>query len=257
MRADVRLVEMGLVRSRHQAKELISIGRVELQVAQDIWRAVNKPSEEVAFDASLRILTDTELLRFVSRAGVKLSRALQKLNLSVEGFSVLDVGQSTGGFTDCLLQNRVHRVVGIEVGFGQLDKKIRCDERVQVLEKFNAKRLETTEGREAVFAANYGQFFDLVVVDVSFISLTVLGPGLVGVLKPGGHLLALVKPQFELGPASLDKKGVVRDPSFYPLAEAKIMASCQESALYVENYFSSSFPGRDGNQEFFVYARRR
>lgn len=257
MRADLRLVELGLVRSRHQAKELISNGSVEILTGQTVWRALKKPSEDVAADAQLRVCEDTELLQFVSRAGVKLNRALRKLNLSVSGFSVLDVGQSTGGFTDCLLQNGAQRIVGVEVGFGQLDDRIRRDGRVVVLEKFNAKRLETIEGRNAVLKANQGNPFELVVVDVSFISLASLLPGLAGMLKLNGYLLALVKPQFELGPTSLDKKGIVRDPALYPQVEAKILASCQESALYVENYFSTLFPGRDGNQEFFVYAQRR
>ncbi|MDB5896688.1 MAG: hypothetical protein JWP41_290, partial [Ramlibacter sp.] len=166
----------------------------------------------------------------------------------VAGWTCLDVGQSTGGFTDCLLQHGAARVTGIDVGHGQLHDKLRHDPRVTVLEKINARDLS---------AQQVGRDFDLVTGDLSFISLTLVLPALVPLLKPGGQLLMLAKPQFELQPGQIGKGGVVRDAGLYAQVEQRLRGCCTEVGLEVAGWHASPITGGDGNREFFLHATTR
>jgi 23S rRNA (cytidine1920-2'-O)/16S rRNA (cytidine1409-2'-O)-methyltransferase len=168
----------------------------------------------------------------------------------VSGYFCLDVGQSTGGFSDCLLQAGAARVVGVEVGHGQLHPRLKDDPRLACLEGINARHL-TAADLGGHFPA---QGFDLIVADASFISLTLLLPSFPALLRPGGRILALVKPQFEVGPKNLGKGGIVRDTSLYARVEAKIRAACAECGLEVQDWFDSPITGSDGNREFFALA---
>lgn len=246
MRIDQLLVSRGLAASRTAAQRLIASGRVRVDAGRG-WLAVDKASLDLAPDTPLAVEPDPAD-RYVSRGGLKLAGALAHTGLAVGGSSCLDVGQSTGGFTDCLLQAGVARVVGVEVGHDQLHPRLREDPRVVCLEGVNARHLR---------AADLGgeHDFDLIVTDASFISLTLLLPNFPALLNPGGRVLALVKPQFEVGPGNLGKGGIVRDPALYPAVEAKIRAACAAAGLAVLDFFDSPITGGDGNREFFVYAR--
>ncbi|XLM20672.1 methyltransferase domain-containing protein, partial [Chromobacterium piscinae] len=169
------------------------------------------------------------------------------------GWTALDVGQSTGGFTDCLLQSGARRVVGVDVGHEQLHPRLREDARVRYFEGVNARALD----HAALLAANDGDGFDLMVCDVSFISLSLVLPSALPLLKPGGRLLSLVKPQFEVGREGLSKGGIVRDESLYPLVRDKINRVLAEQNMQVLAWFDSPIKGGDGNHEFFVHAGRR
>jgi 23S rRNA (cytidine1920-2'-O)/16S rRNA (cytidine1409-2'-O)-methyltransferase len=164
----------------------------------------------------------------------------------------LDVGQSTGGFTECLLLNGAAEVVGIDVGHGQVHPRVRDDERVICIEGVNARELMPDD--ERIPDAEAG--FDVLVGDVSFISLTMVLPGVVPFLKPGGKLLMLVKPQFELQPENIGKNGLVKDPAMYPVIEKRIRTSLSELGLKVTGWYDSAIDGGDGNREFFVQATK-
>jgi 23S rRNA (cytidine1920-2'-O)/16S rRNA (cytidine1409-2'-O)-methyltransferase len=189
----------------------------------------------------------------VSRGGLKLEAALARSRVAVQGKLCLDVGQSTGGFTDCLLQAGATRVVGVDVGQGQLHARLRDDARVRCVEKVNARDPEALavalEEDEALTSG-----FDVLVGDLSFISLTLVLPAVVPLLKPGGHLLMLVKPQFELQPGQVGKGGIVRDASLYPLIEQRLRDACSALDLSVQGWFDSAIEGGDGNREFFIHA---
>jgi 23S rRNA (cytidine1920-2'-O)/16S rRNA (cytidine1409-2'-O)-methyltransferase len=188
--------------------------------------------------------------RYVSRGGLKLEGALQATGVQVQGLRCLDVGQSTGGFTDCLLQQGAEQVVGIDVGHAQVHPRIRDNERVVCIEGVNARELEP--GDERVPDALEG--FDLMVGDVSFISLTLVLPGVVHLLKPTGQLLMLVKPQFELQPGQVGKGGIVKDDSLYGFVENRVRTTLAELGLKVTDWLDSPIEGGDGNREFFVQA---
>ena len=241
MRADVLLVERGLAPSRTAAQRLIAAGHV---FARDgaVKVALTKPSATVHDDVELEVEA-SELDRFVSRGGLKLDGALAHVGLDVANLRCLDVGQSTGGFTDCLLQRDVAHVVGVDVGHDQLHAKIRGDLRVTCIEGVNARTLQ-----------NIGEPFDLVVADVSFISLTKVLQQWPALLRNGGRVLSLVKPQFEVGADNLARGGIVRDESLYVAVEKAIRKACVNAGLQVLEYFDSSITGGDGNREFFVYA---
>ena len=241
MRADVLLVERGLAPSRTAAQRLIAAGHV---FARDgvAKVALTKPSATVHDDVELEIEA-SELDRFVSRGGLKLDGALTHVGLDVAHLRCLDVGQSTGGFTDCLLQRGVAHLVGVDVGHNQLHAKIRSDSRVTCIEGVNARTLQ-----------NVGEPFDLIVADVSFISLTKVLPQWPALLREGGRVLSLVKPQFEVGADNLARGGIVRDESLYVMVEKTIRKACIDAGLNVLDYFDSSITGGDGNREFFVYA---
>jgi 23S rRNA (cytidine1920-2'-O)/16S rRNA (cytidine1409-2'-O)-methyltransferase len=244
MRADQLLVERGLAASRSQAQRLIAAG-VQWRAGGG-WKAVAKNGDELPAGAEVQLLDDAES-RYVSRGGLKLEGALRTTGLAVQGLRCLDVGQSSGGFTDCLLQQGAAQVTGVDVGHGQLHEKLRRDPRVVAIEKLNARELS---------AAQVGCDFDLVVGDLSFISLTLVLPALAPLVKPQGSLLLLVKPQFELQPAQIGKGGLVKDPAAYAQVEQRIRAACAALGLTVTNYFDSPITGGDGNREFFVHASK-
>ena len=262
MRIDQLLVERGLAASRSQAQRLIAAGvqwrtppgalptAVLAAVKSSVdWRTINKNKDEVPSDAEIVLLDDSES-KYVSRGGLKLEGALLSSGLSVAGLRCMDVGQSTGGFTECLLLNGAAEVVGIDVGHGQVHPRVREDERVICIEGVNARELMPDD--ERIPDAEAG--FDVLVGDVSFISLTMVLPGVVPFLKPGGKLLMLVKPQFELQPENIGKNGLVKDPAMYPVIEKRIRTSLKELGLKVTSWYDSAIDGGDGNREFFVQA---
>ena len=251
MRIDQLLVERGLAASRAQAQRLLA-GGAQWRVGQGAWKPVGKNGDNVPDDAELQLQDNSEA-RYVSRGGLKLEGALAATGLDVAGSQCLDIGQSTGGFTDCLLQQGAAHVVGVDVGQGQLHPRLRGDARVTCIEQVNARALDASDLIAAcadVISAG-GQFdlkFEIIVGDLSFISLTLVLPALVPLLADGGALLMLVKPQFELQPGQVGKGGIVKDE--------RIHACCAELGLTVQSWFPSPIEGGDGNREFFVFAKR-
>jgi 23S rRNA (cytidine1920-2'-O)/16S rRNA (cytidine1409-2'-O)-methyltransferase len=251
MRADQLLVERGLAASRSQAQRLIASGVSWRAGPAATWQRVSKNGDELPAHAELQLLDDAES-RYVSRGGLKLEGALCVSGWSVNGWHCLDVGQSTGGFTDCLLQQGAARVVGMDVGHGQLHPRMRADPRVVCVEHCNARTLVPGDPR----LPGAAQGFDLIVGDLSFISLTLVLPLLQNLLGPSGRLLLLVKPQFELQPADIGKGGLVRDPASYARVETRLREACRERGLAVEGYWDSAITGGDGNREFWLGARQ-
>ena len=331
MRADVFLVEFGHAATRSQAQRLIAAG-VEWRLSPlSPWQKVAKNGDDIPSVAELRLLDGAEA-KYLSRGGLKLEGALAATKLSVKGLRCLDVGQSTGGFTDCLLQHGAAQVIGVDVGHGQLHERLRNDPRVVGVEGLNARAMTAEslqEGCEEALSEhvetevedndtqpvapyawmrNGGEVgeeyddsddareqdveafkaeraakararaegsvpterrrragreqvditpaFDLVTGDLSFISLTLVLPALVPLMKPGSTLLMLVKPQFELQPGQVGKGGIVRDESLYAVVEQRIRDCCAELGLAVQAWLDSPISGGDGNREFFVFARR-
>jgi 23S rRNA (cytidine1920-2'-O)/16S rRNA (cytidine1409-2'-O)-methyltransferase len=288
MRIDQLLVQRGLASTRSQAQRLIA-GGVQWQQGVADWRRVAKNGDDVPEDADLRLLDDSEA-RYVSRGGLKLEAALKQVGLSVDGFQCLDVGQSTGGFTDCLLQQGAKFVVGVDVGSAQLHPKLHADPRVLCVEGLNARNLDASDLIAAYedSIGDGGQFdiesdedlgdaeeefdaeldtvasvdsafvpeFDLIVADLSFISQTLVLPAVVPLLKAGGTLLTLVKPQFELQPGQVGKGGIVKDPAMYHIVEQRLREACSELGLKVTHWLDSTITGGDGNREFFICATK-
>lgn len=330
MRADVFLVEKGHAATRSQAQRLIASG-VEWRLSSFApWQKVVKNGDEIPVMAELRLLDAAEA-KYISRGGLKLEGALAATGLSVVGLRCLDVGQSTGGFTDCLLQQGAAQVIGVDVGHGQLHERLRQDARVVCVEGLNARSMtatdlqaacelalsevvEETEDNDTQPVAPYSWMrngglvdeeyddsddakeqdieafkaeraakqqarqagtlpvqrrrraglenvnitpaFDFITGDLSFISLTLVLPALVPLLAPGGALLLLVKPQFELQPGQVGKGGIVRDVALYPVVEQRIREACAGLGLQVQAWLDSPIAGGDGNREFFVFARR-
>ena len=270
MRIDQLLVQRGLASTRSQAQRLIA-GGVQWQQG-DTWRRVVKNGDDVPDDAPLQLLDDAEA-RYVSRGGLKLEAALKTVGLSVAGQQCLDVGQSTGGFTDCLLQHGAHFVVGVDVGSAQLHPKLLADPRVLCVQGANARALNASDliaaytdstGADGQFdleespegaGADFVPEFDLIVADLSFISQTLVLPAVLPLLKAGGTLLTLVKPQFELQPGQVGKGGIVKDPALYVIVEQRLRAACAALGLTVTHWFDSPITGGDGNREFFISAR--
>lgn len=250
MRADQLLVERGLAVSRSQAQRLIAAG-VRWRLAGSEWKLVAKNGEDLREAAELA-LQDVAETRFVSRGGLKLDAALTYCGLDVTGLRCLDVGQSSGGFTDCLLQRGAARVVGVDVGQGQLHPRLSNDPRVVAIEKCNARELTADQLLEAGGAAAAAPF-DLIVGDLSFISQTLVWPVIVPLLQPRGNLLMLVKPQFELQPEHIGKGGLVKDAASYPIVQQRIAQACNDNGLQLRDYFDSAITGGDGNREFFVW----
>lgn len=241
LRADQLLVERGLAPSRTVAQRLIEAGRVS-------WAAgpIIKPSVVLPLSADLHVLDD-DLDRYVSRGGIKLAGALSHTGIVVAGRACLDVGQSTGGFTDCLLQAGATSVVGLDVGHGQLHPKLAADARVTCFEGVNARDLSKSVVAE--------RRYDLIVGDVSFISLTLVLAQLPALLADDGDMLLLVKPQFEVGPEHVGKGGIVRDVALYPQVETKLRQAAENAGLRIIDYFESPIAGTDGNREFFIWTK--
>ncbi len=273
MRIDQLLVQRQHASTRSQAQRLIADGVLWQQ--GEAWKRVLKNGDEVPEDASLQLLNTAEA-RYVSRGGLKLEAALAHVQLDVSGMACLDVGQSTGGFTDCLLQHGAASVVGVDVGSAQLHPQLRTDPRVLCVEKVNARALtaddllqayEDSIGEQGLFdsdanpddedeaAHTFAPSFDLIVADLSFISQTLVLPAVLALLKPGGSLLTLVKPQFELQPGQVGKGGIVKDASWYPFVEQRLRDACAALGLVVTAWFESPIAGGDGNREFFIFAR--
>lgn len=330
MRADVYLVEKGHATTRSQAQRLIAAG-VEWRLAPGLpWQKVAKNGDDVPEMAEVQLLDAAEA-KYISRGGLKLEGALVATGVKVVGSRCLDVGQSTGGFTDCLLQQGAEQVIGVDVGHAQLHERLRNDPRVVCVEGLNARSMtadslrdaceealseivEEAEDNDTQPTAPYAWMrngglvddeyddsddakeqeieefkaeraakakakvdgsmpvqrkrregtqniditpeFDFITGDVSFISLTLILPALVPLLKPKGQLLMLVKPQFELQPGQVGKGGIVRDPALYAEVEQRIRECCKTVGLKVEQWMDSPIEGGDGNREFFVFARR-
>lgn len=259
-RLDKLLVDVGLAASRTQAQRLIKAGAVRANI-QGVWILCDKPSAKLPHTVALHA-EEIDELRYVSRAGLKLERALHHLcdksllpdplHRVFNSKVLLDVGQSTGGFTDCALRFGASRVIGVDVGHDQLVERLRQDPRVVCCEGVNARHLSSD-----VLMQNNGEYVDTVVMDVSFISQTLILPSAIALLKPGGNLLSLVKPQFEIGKDGLGSGGLVKDPQAYPAVQQRITAVVQELDMEVLDYFPSAIDGSDGNKEFFIYAVKR
>ena len=250
MRLDQLLIHKSLARSRTQAQKLIAAGQVSVAVAGQ-WQVVTKVSGN--YDESTRVQVEVgEEQRYVSRAGLKLEGALQALAVDVSGLTCLDVGQSTGGVTDCLLQHNASKVVGVDVGHTQLAASLRGDPRVICLEGINARELPIEE----IFDYNAGRLFPLAVMDVSFISQTLILPGLAHCLVPRGKLISLVKPQFEVGPQGLAKGGIVKDESLFGEVQTSVEQAAEQAGFKVLDFIASPIDGGDGNREFFMFAEK-
>ncbi|MDR9439326.1 MAG: TlyA family RNA methyltransferase [Halomonas sp.] len=251
-RLDQLLVIQGLARSRTRAQRLVRHGRVQLADGTPL----KKPGEKLPDETRLIVEEDPEE-RYVSRAGLKLEALVEALNLDLRGKLVLDVGQSTGGFTDCALRFGARHVIGVEVGHDQLDPTLRNDPHVTCLEGLNARAMATEPRLRAAFDALAAPGPDLVVMDVSFISQTLILPELADLLPAGGELLSLVKPQFELGPGGVNPRGLVTDPSRYAEVEGRMRDGCAGLGFEVLHWQPSPLLGGDGNREFLLHAVRR
>lgn len=241
LRADVALVERGLASSRAQAQALILAGRVF-----SAERRVEKAGEQIGQDVELGVRGAP---RFVSRGGDKLEGALTDLEVDVRGAVVVDVGASTGGFTDCVLQHGAVKVYAVDVGHGQLAQKLRDDPRVVVMERTNARHLDARSFEEPV---------GLVVVDASFIGIEKLMPAIAALSPSGARLLALVKPQFEAGrDAARRARGVIRDPVVREAAITEARRAIEDAGFEILGEHDSRLAGPKGNVERFVSARRR
>jgi 23S rRNA (cytidine1920-2'-O)/16S rRNA (cytidine1409-2'-O)-methyltransferase len=240
VRLDRLLVDRGLAPSRERAQRLILAG--EVLVAE---RPATKPGSLVAPHAHVRLRAPAS--PYVSRGGEKLAGALDAFGLDVGGLVALDVGASTGGFTDCLLRRGARRVIAVDVGYGQLAWTLRQDTRVAVLERTNARYLAARMLPETP---------DLATMDVSFISLTLVLPAVTGILRPGGTILALVKPQFEAGRGQVGKGGIVRDPEVRAAAVMRVRRAAEALGLDVRGEADSVLPGPRGNREVFLWLVR-
>ncbi len=235
-RIDQILVERGLAPSREKAQAMLLAGTVRVS-----GQRVDKPGQSVQEDAPIEV---AEPLRFVSRGGFKLEAALKHWSIAARGKVCLDIGASTGGFTDCLLQSGAAKVYAFDVGSGQLDWKLRNDPRVVVREGINARYLEP---------ADVGEPVDLAVCDVSFISVTLIVPRIPPLLRPGGSMVILVKPQFESSREEVGKGGIVRDPAVHQAACERV-AKAAEALGFSVSLIESPILGAEGNREFLLYA---
>jgi 23S rRNA (cytidine1920-2'-O)/16S rRNA (cytidine1409-2'-O)-methyltransferase len=237
VRLDTLLAERGLFDSRTRAAASVMAGEVRLGDGQ----RAQKPGQLV--DPDVVVAVD-EAPRFVSRGGIKLANALERFAIDVSGRRALDVGASTGGFTDCLLQGGAAHVIALDVAYGELDWRLRNDRRVTVMERVNARALKPAELPYAP---------DLVVIDVSFISLTKVLPAVLACVAPRFDVLAMVKPQFEAGRGSVGKGGVVRDPAQRRATLVAVAQHARDRGASVLGFASSGLPGPKGNRESFVW----
>jgi len=240
LRLDQLLVAKGLFASREQAQHAVMAGEIKIGT-----RTAAKPSQLLKADAEIALKPTR---KYVGRGGLKLENALDRFRIDVHGKVALDIGASTGGFTDCLLQRGAAKVYAVDVGHGQLDWKLRNNPRVIVLEKLNARFLSGEHIPELV---------DVCVIDVSFISLTLILPNAFDLMTSAGVILALIKPQFELQRPDVGRGGIVRDPDLHRKAQDKIVAFVTHLGYVVSGIVPSAIKGADGNQEFFACMRKR
>jgi 23S rRNA (cytidine1920-2'-O)/16S rRNA (cytidine1409-2'-O)-methyltransferase len=239
-RIDKLLIEKRIVQSRERARSLIIEGRV---IVED--RTIDKPGTKVDVEAQLQIRGED--LPYVSRGGVKLEGALNAFGVHPSGMVVMDVGASTGGFTDCVLQKGAQKVYAVDVGYGQLAWKLRKDPRVVNLERRNIRYLKREEVEEEV---------DLILIDTSFISIEKYLPHLLEFLRKGGTIISLIKPQFEVGKGEVGKGGVVKDPALHQKVIERISQFSRGLGLKVLRVIESSLLGPKGNKEFFIYLKK-
>jgi 23S rRNA (cytidine1920-2'-O)/16S rRNA (cytidine1409-2'-O)-methyltransferase len=239
LRLDQLLVAQGLFSSREQAQRAVMAGEIKIGT-----RIAVKPSQLLAADTAIAVKPTR---KYVGRGALKLEKALDHFKIDMQGKVALDIGASTGGFTDCLLQRGTEKIYAVDVGHGQLDWKIRSDPRVIALEKMNARFLSR---------AHIPELVDLGVIDVSFISLTLILPNAFELITPSGVVLALIKPQFELERADVGRGGIVRDPELHQKAQDKIVQFVTRLGHTVSGIVPSAITGADGNQEFFACMRK-
>jgi 23S rRNA (cytidine1920-2'-O)/16S rRNA (cytidine1409-2'-O)-methyltransferase len=236
-RIDKLLVERGLAQSRTKAQALVMAGVVLVDE-----QLVRKPSESFLPEATIRIKdADDPASRYVGRGGLKLEAALREFQIDVMGLACLDVGSSTGGFTDCLLQHDASRVLAVDVGHNQLDWKLRNDSRVELREGVNARYLKPED---------FDQKFDLATIDVAFISATMILPAVVPLLTQQGRIITLIKPQFEVGKGEVGKGGIVTDSGQHQRVVAEVNRAAQDLGLRIVAVIESPIHGADGNVEF-------
>src|SRR5262245_17968364 len=243
-RIDKLLVERGLAESRTKAQALVMAGVVLV----DEQRIV-KPSDLVSCDGQIRIKNAGDpVSRYVGRGGLKLEAALRDFGIEVGGASCLDVGASTGGFTDCLLQHGARKVIAVDVGQNQIDWRLRKDPRVEVREGVNARFLNP---------ADFSEQFDLISMDVSFISATKILPAIVPLLADGGHAIVLIKPQFEVGRGEVGRRGIVRETEKHIRVIEEVNAAAQQLGLIALKVIESPIRGAEGNVEFLAHYQKR
>lgn len=243
-RVDKLLVERGLAESRTKAQAMVMAGVVLVNEQR-----INKPSDLVAPDAEIRVKGGGDpASRYVGRGGLKLEAALREFEINVEGLTCLDVGASTGGFTDCLLQHGARKVISIDVGHNQIDWRLRTDTRVEVREGINARYLKPDD---------FPTRFDIVVIDVSFISATKILPAIFELLTNTGRLITLIKPQFEVGRGEVGKGGIVRDRQKHARVIDEVNRAAKNLGLQVRSVIESPIHGADGNVEFLALYEKR
>jgi len=239
-RLDKLLIEKGMVQSRERARALIMAGRIAVE-----GRTVDKPGMRIEMEAQLELRGDDQ--PYVSRGGIKLEGALDAFRIDPKGFVVMDVGASTGGFTDCVLQRGAKKVYAVDVGYGQLAWKLQTDSRVVSLERRNVRYLKKEEVKEEM---------DLILIDTSFISIEKFLPNLLRFLREGGSIIGLIKPQFEVGRGEVGKGGVVRDGILHQKVIDRISEFSRGLGLSVLGVIESPILGPKGNREFFIYLKR-
>lgn len=235
----MRMAEQGLAPSREKARALVMAGKVSVD-----GKPAPKPGMDVKETAEITVAGD--VLPFVSRGGLKLQKALEVFDISVEGMVAADIGASTGGFTDCMLQHGAGKVYALDVGYGQLDWALRNDPRVVVMERTNARYMEPDWFKEPIQFAT---------VDVSFISLALILPPLLSCLSKGAQVVALIKPQFEAGRAQVQKHGVVRDPAVHASVIQNVVSSMEKAGYGISGLSYSPVTGPKGNIEFLLHLR--
>lgn len=240
VRIDRLLVEKGLVSSREKAQALIMAGCVFIGDTE-----ISKPGHAVADDVEIRIKGEDH--PYVSRGGVKLAHALENFKIDVRDLVCLDVGASTGGFTDCLLQSGAKKVYAVDVGYGQLAMKLQNDPRVVIIDRQNIRFIQSDQLPDQI---------DIIVIDVSFISLELIFPSVISFLKDGGLVVALIKPQFEVGRELVGKGGIVKDNSAHKLAVEKVLKSAEANGLVHIDTIDSPIEGTKGNKEFLAFFKK-
>lgn len=258
MRADIYLVANGYAKSRTLAQKLILSGSVTID-----GRSIIKPSEEISNEAHKILVTAIEEMKYVSRGGLKLEGAIKTFSIDVSGLVLADVGASTGGFTHCLLSHGAARVYAIDSGHGQLDRELLNNPQVRSMEGVNARYLTPTQLVEAEKLSSgmtqnpdgttFDGLVDGLVMDVSFISQTLLHGVLSGILKQGGFMVTLIKPQFEVGPAGLGKHGIVKNQKYRDEAIKRVVMSATAHGFVLQNMLTSPIEGGDGNTEYLGY----